>query len=265
MGLHVDQRGSGPPLVILPSFTLAAPAMATAFEPALGPSPSWRRLYVDLPGTGASPAVEPTTDAVLEAVTATIAEHLGGERFALAGWSYGGYLALELARRRSTQVAGVLLVCTGERIRPADRDLTGVLPSSPQAGWLDRVDPALHRHFEVSIGLQTREVAERVAAVLAANPPSDDGYLTSLRTHGFALANEGGREPVAVPACLVGGRSDRVAGHRGVLALLDRFPLGDVALLAEAGHYLPVEFPQQFGAITQHWLERCRAANADGG
>ncbi len=124
--------GRGHPTVVLPSFSLDGRSMARAFEPAFlaqdaaaDPSGGVARIYLDLPGTGASPAAHPTSDAVLDAATTTVDDTVGAAAFSVVGWSYGGYLALGLLRRLADRVASALLVCTGTRIGPADRDLSG--------------------------------------------------------------------------------------------------------------------------------------------
>ena len=99
MTLHVQPHGKGRPLVVLPSFSLNHAAMATTVEPVFADLHGWRRLYVDLPGTGGSPPGEPRSDAILDAVVGTIRAELGDERFAVIGWSYGGYLAAGVTRR----------------------------------------------------------------------------------------------------------------------------------------------------------------------
>ena len=85
--------------------------MAAAFEPVFAGAGDLCRIYIDLPGTGDSPPVEPHSDAVLEAVEETIESMIGAAPFLLAGCSYGGYLAAGLARRTPTHIAGLLLVC----------------------------------------------------------------------------------------------------------------------------------------------------------
>ena len=74
MALNVDVLGEGDPLVVLPSFSLGRRAMARAVEP-FSVGDRWARLYVDLPGTGSSPAGEPHSDAVLDQVVGTVEEH----------------------------------------------------------------------------------------------------------------------------------------------------------------------------------------------
>ncbi len=263
MALNVDVLGEGEPLVILPSFSLDHRAMARAVEPAFSAVDGWARLYVDLPGTGSSAAGEPHSDAVLDEVVETVEEHVGGSGFAVVGWSYGGYLAAGLSRRLPGQVRGLMMVCVGLKIRPADRDLTGVLDSTPEADWLSGVPVHLHDHLRHAVGHQTVEVGHRVAAVLEANGSTDDAYLAALRSEGFALSDEDTPTDVDTPACLVTGRRDRVVGYVDLFRALGRLRQADYVSIASAGHYLPVEEPHRFAAIIRAWLRRCRPDSND--
>ena len=266
MPLHIDRRGSGLPLLVLPSFGFDSGALAAVVEPVFGPDgdTGWDRRYVDLPGTGRSRPVEPRSDAVLEAVAQTVTEEVGDRPFAVAGWSYGGYLAAGLARRLPGQVAGLLLVCTGFRIRPEDRDLTGVLGSVPETGWLGQAPAHLREHFASAVGLQTADVVRRLVEVLALNRPADDDYLAALRRDGFPLSDEDSPTVLDGPVSFLTGRRDRLAGFRGLFAALGSFPNADYVAAADAGHYLPVETPELFAATTRRWLDRCRP-NLSGG
>jgi pimeloyl-ACP methyl ester carboxylesterase len=258
--LHVEQRGAGPVLLVLPSFRFDSGAMAAVVEPALAPAPEWTRLYVDLPGTGGSAPVEPHSDAVLDAVVEAVRTTVGDRRLAVAGWSYGGFLGAGLVRRLPEQVVGLQMVCSGFRIRPQDRDLSGALPSSPEPGWLDTTPPHLQEHLAAAVGDQTAEVAARVTDVLGLIGPGEEDYLTRLQRDGFVLADQDATTSLDGPVSLVAGRRDRLAGFRGVLSALDACPRAEFALAAEAGHYLPVEDPEFFAAATRRWLRRCRAA-----
>jgi pimeloyl-ACP methyl ester carboxylesterase len=154
--------GTGRPIVVLPSLGLGHSAMRVAFEPAFSSATDWSRRYLDLPGTGGSPPGEPTSDAVLADVIATLDAALGtDESFLVAGWSYGGYLAAALAQRMPERVAGLLMVCSGFKIRPADRDLSGVLASSPEPGWLASAPSRLHEYLSTAVGCQTATAANR--------------------------------------------------------------------------------------------------------
>jgi pimeloyl-ACP methyl ester carboxylesterase len=255
--LHVQPHGSGRPLVVLPSFSLDHAAMGAAVEPVFAHLSGWRRLYVDLPGTGDSPPGAPQSDLVLDEVINTIRAELGDEGFAVAGWSYGGYLAAGVTRRLPEQVSGLMMVCTGFKIRPEDRELTGVLASAPQSGWLARVPPDLHNHFIHAVGSQTAEVAERIAAALDRNGPTDEAYLASLRADGFALSDEAAPTPCRAPVCFLTGQRDRVIGFASLFDALGSYDHGTYTSIGNAGHYLPLEHPAVFAATTQSWLAQC--------
>jgi pimeloyl-ACP methyl ester carboxylesterase len=256
--LHSHAEGTGQPIVVLPSLGLDQSAMRAAFEPAFSNATGWSRIYLDLPGTGGSPPDEPTSDAVPADVIATLDAAVGtDEPFLVAGWSYGGYLAAALARRMPERVAGLLMVCSGFKIRPGDRDLSGVLGSSPEPGWLASVPSGLHEYLSAAVGCQTAAAASRVAAVLAASGPVDESYFDVLRADGFALSEEDQATACERPASFLCGRRDRIAGYRGVFESLGRFPDADYVLAAEAGHFLPVEQPYLFEGAVRSWLGRC--------
>jgi pimeloyl-ACP methyl ester carboxylesterase len=260
--LHVRVEGTGLPLVVLPSFRFSEAAMRAVFEPPLAEleragGEGFGRIYVDLPGTGGSPATEPNSDAVLGQVRAAVDSVIGpDERFALAGWSYGGYLAAGLARRIPHRVSSLLLICTGPRIRPQDRDLSGVRRSTPGPGWLDDVPADLRDHFDVAVGQQTAAVGRRLAAVLQQNGPTDEPFLEELRAAGFALTDEATSTSYDGPATLVAGRRDRIVGYAGTVQLFTEMEHADLVVMAEAGHYLPVEVPDRLAGAVRSWAAR---------
>jgi pimeloyl-ACP methyl ester carboxylesterase len=99
--LAFDRTGTGAPLVLLHALGLSraswdpvVPMLAEQFDV----------LAVDLPGFGESPSlpvgVEPSPGALAAAVAAFL-DDLGVERPAVVGNSVGGWVALELAARRS--------------------------------------------------------------------------------------------------------------------------------------------------------------------
>ena len=262
MTLHIQEQGESNdnPIIVLPSFGFDHASMAAAIEPVFAELSGWRRLYVDLPGTGDSPAhCPPLSDAVLDAVVTTVQAELGDRRFALLGWSYGGYLATGVPRRLPDQVGGLMLVCTGFKIRTQDRDLSGVLASDPQVGWLDQVPSHLREHFAHAVGLQTGEVARRIISALHTTGPMEETYLASLRAEGFALSDE--NEPTAcnAPVCFVVGKRDRVVGYASLLDSLGKYDFASYTCISGAGHYLPLEQPDVFTVITKGWLEQCES------
>ncbi len=254
----------GEPVLCLPGFGMDRSVMAAAMEPALGLRPGFRRIYVDLPGHGESPAGVPSSAAVAHALAAFIDDQLAGGPVLLAGWSYGGYLAAALARRQPAAVTGLLMICAGIRIRPEDRDLPeqsepagpAGLAADPGLGhWLDGVPTGLRDHLGMAIGNRNAEVARTVAAALAASLPGDEEYQDRLRSHGYQLPDEGDPARYHGPACLIAGREDRIGGYADQFRALARFPAASYSLVPDAGHYLPFEQPATFRAIVLDWLD----------
>lgn len=259
MILSAQVYGEGPLLVLLPWFGLSSGVMAAACEPAMSAA-GWRRAYLDLPGTGKSAPVEPRSDAVASAVADTVEALAGGGRAAIAGCSYGGYLAAELARRHPDRVAGLLMICSGVKILPAERDLSGVLPPEPEPGWLEAVPAQFRAHLAQAVGRQTRRVGDRLAEALRANGPADEPYLRVLRATGYQLAAESELPALSVTATVAAGRRDRIAGFRDQFNLAIGNTAADYVLFHDVGHYLPFEQPERFRALALGWLERCRSA-----
>jgi pimeloyl-ACP methyl ester carboxylesterase len=256
MVLAVRDLGAGRPIVLLPWFGLDGGVTALAFEPVFAETTEWRRIYVDLPGTGGSTAVAPNSDAVLDAVRETVKSVLGPEPYLLAGCSYGGYLAAGLARRDPDRVEALLLVCAGVKIQPADRNLARLVPSTPEPHWLDDVPEPLREHFAHGIGGQSRSAAGRVLHAFAVNGPSDENYLDLLRSTGYRLSDENAAAIHPGPTTLIAGRRDRIAGYLDLFDALDRYPDAGYHALDDAGHYLPFEQPETFAGIVRDWLRR---------
>jgi pimeloyl-ACP methyl ester carboxylesterase len=254
MALRTTIVGMGAPVVLLPWYAHDAAVMALAFEPVFAGTTGLRRIYLNLPGTGGSPAVEPTSDAVLDAVQDAVEAEIGTAPFTLVGCSYGGYLAAGLARRLPDRVQRLALVCSGVRIRPEHRNLDRVLPPIPEPGWLDGAPQRWHDHFTLAIGHQTAPAADRVAEAFRVRGPTDDDYLDRLRASGYPLSDEDSLATYECEVLLVVGRRDQIGGHLDQFDTLDRCPRGSYVALAEAGHYLPFEQPAAFRALMQGWI-----------
>lgn len=253
VSLSAVAHGSGRPVVVLPGFGLDARFTAALTEPAMSDVVGHRRIYVSLPGAGSPSDREPSSDAILAALTSWIGTELGNEPFALLGYSYGGYLASALARRLHPQIDRVLLVCSGVKIEPSQRDLTGVLPPTTEHGWLDPCPAELHEHLTHAVGRQCRAVGDRLASAFREMTPADNGFLTELRTR-YRLSDEQSLLRLDQPVTFVAGRRDRIAGFRDQFAACASCPNGSYLLVAEAGHYLPAEVPSVFRAIVTRWM-----------
>src|SRR5262245_22417502 len=109
--MHYEECGEGRPILMLHGMPADHRQMMYEMEPFFAQRSGWRRLYPDLPGMGQTPGADSiaTQDDMLRMTLAFLAALAPGERFVVAGVSYGGYLARGVVYRRRLQLDGVLL------------------------------------------------------------------------------------------------------------------------------------------------------------
>ncbi len=259
MSLAFDVIGDGdtPPIVCLPMFGTTRAVTAAALGPAFAGSRR-RQVFVDVPGHGGSPpTAEATSEAVLDAVSSFIDAHDDGRGVLLAGCSYGAYLAAAVARRWPKKVRGLFLVCPGVHVAPEDRDLPSLQAADDEPGWLDEVAPEFKNHLDVGMGRRSRAFAAQVSELLVSGTSGDAEYRDRLHGKDFALRDDDARVRYDGPTTLVVGRQDRIVGFADQYRQLELYPNGTIAVLDEAGHYLPFEQPELLRALAQEWLRRC--------
>jgi pimeloyl-ACP methyl ester carboxylesterase len=245
--LHVERRGSGRPLLLLHGlggdwrvWSPVLDALAAAREV----------LAVDLPGFGASPALDggsPPTPARLAAAVAAELDRQGLGSVDVAGNSLGGWVALELARLgRARSVAAIapaglwghaLGPRRGRGVRGLPRPLRALLPWLVCAGPLRRVAlMAVVAHPE---RVPARAARRIVRAYLEA--PGFAAVNAAMRA-GFLRAADVGR--LGVPVTIAWAAHDRlVAAPRGGV------PGARVTVLDDAGHLAMWDQPAEVAAL----------------
>ncbi len=109
--IYYEEFGSGRPLLMLHGWPADHRQMVYDMEPLFQNRDGWRRIYPDLPGMGKTSGADWIThqDHMLDVVLEFIDAIAPGQRFSVAGTSYGGYLARGVIYRRIAQVDGLLL------------------------------------------------------------------------------------------------------------------------------------------------------------
>lgn len=227
--------------------------MLDPFEQVFEDRHHWRRLYLDLPGMGATPAPEwcGSTDDVFRVVR-TAVEALVPRPYVAIGESYGGYLARGLAAAAPDQVEGLGLLCPMIVAERSARDL-------PPSVTLVRDDDLRHMagsEFDDVAVVQTAETWRRTQAEvlpgLAAADPLATARIRADWTGTFPL------EPHVFdrPTIFLTGRQDSDTGYRDAWRLLESYPRATFAVLDRAGHNLQIEQQALFTALTSEWLDR---------
>ena len=252
MPLHVEARGSGPPLVVLHGFTQTG-RLWGRFGDLLAASHTL--VAVDLPGHGESGTVRADLPATADLVAEAVRTAVGDEPCALLGYSLGARVALHVAigaalpLRRLVFIgvtAGIEDPQARERRRQSDDAMADALEASGDVEQF--VDTWLQGPMFERLARGDAGRAERLHNTAS-------GLSSSLR-----LCGAGTQEPVwerlptlACPVLAMAGSDDvRFASHALRVARL--VPEAVVSLVPGGGHAAHLAQPEQTGRIVRHWL-----------
>jgi pimeloyl-ACP methyl ester carboxylesterase len=255
-----EVRGEGRPILLIHGWSADRGYMLADLEPIFDEHPGWQRIYLDLPGHGATPAPEwlSTQDHMLSIVRDFIDVVLPEGSFAIAGSSYGGHVALGLIRSIPDRLSGAGFLVPAVPAPDGALDAADALvlfedtsifaDLAPDEEWM-RDTLVVHERWMVDeIRLHDMPAYRR----------ADYGFLARLETH-LLPTGAAGRPgpPLDRPSLILTGRQDATVGCRAAWALLDEFPRATYAVLDMAGHQLGrIERPGPFRALVGDWLER---------
>jgi pimeloyl-ACP methyl ester carboxylesterase len=251
VAIFYETYGSGRPIVMLPGI----PSDHNIMEPLFTQRNGWQRLYPDLPGTGRTPGVDrlATNDQMLDAVLAFIDAVIPNQRFVLAGYSYGGYLARGVVYHRTASIDGVLLCAPAVTAPPAEAHLPQrtTLVEAPQL--LEGLEPGIASLMVV----QSPTVVEEVREVQAEARLANHDFLARLDAAGpFSFDVDQLPAPFGGPTLILTGRRDHICGYRDAWNLLDTYPRATFAVLDRAGHFMNIEQDVLCHTLMHEWLDR---------
>jgi pimeloyl-ACP methyl ester carboxylesterase len=261
--LAAGVTGEGVPLVLLHAFplssamwepqTVALAAVARVVTPdqcGFGDSPP-------VPGTRAhAPSLDDAADDV-----AALLDRLGLHEVVLGGLSMGGYVAMAFLRRHPGRVRGLLLADTkagadppaarDNRLRIADR-----LDTEGTADVL--VEEVLPGLTGPTTAAERPAVVARIRGMVEAAPPAAAAWAQrAMAARPESLDVLRGTD---VPAAVVRGDEDGLAGPADVAAMVEALPQGRLELLPGAGHLTSLEVPAEFERVVRELLARVELA-----
>ncbi|PYH91836.1 alpha/beta-hydrolase [Aspergillus ellipticus CBS 707.79] len=263
--LSAHEIGDGLPVLIIHGWQMEGKAEEVDFEPIFSNTPGLRRIYVDLPGMGTTPANDvKDLDDMYHRLGQFIDSRLGKGRFLLIGSSCGGYLARAIAQKYIDQVDGLLLRVPLIEPNDSTRDLDAFRPLVANEQLMSNMS-AEDKTLLGNVLVQTPAYVETMKAkyegvyVPAVNA-SDTTVLDPIRADAqryqlsFSLD-----EPSAkffAPTLVVCGRQDESVGYRDSLRLLDLYPRSTFVVLDRSTHGLPIDDNGVFGALVRDWIFR---------
>ena len=220
--------------------------------PGLSSTPElWDGVRAALPVGIVSEALE---NPALEDIDAIAAEILASAPplFALAGFSFGGYVALAIAAQAGERIERLALISTGANADSPDaaasrERLIGIAQSDYESidGRMTRFllhpdraeDPAIQAvrsRMSRDYGA-ARFIAQQRAAMAR---PIRDPVLASIR----------------VPTLIVVGREDRITPLAQHEEMARRIPAADLVVFEHCGHLAPLEAPAEVAAALTQWM-----------
>jgi pimeloyl-ACP methyl ester carboxylesterase len=263
--LSAHEIGEGLPVLIIHGWQMEGRVEELDFEPIFNKTPGLRRIYVDLPGMGTTPAnrVKDLDDIYLRLVQ-FIDSRLGRSRFLLVGSSCGGYLARAIAQKYIEQVDGLLLRVPLIEPKDSMRDLDAFKPLVANEQLMSNIsaeDRTLLGNVLVQTPAYVKTLKAKYEAVfLPAEKAADNRVLNPIRTDphryqlSFSLDNENAK--FFAPTLVVCGRQDESVGYRDSLRLLELYPRSTYVVLDRGTHGLPIDETSVFEALVRDWIIR---------
>ena len=259
MALNVQVVGDAgdPAVLMLHGNPVDHRILRAPIERVFASRPGWRRVYVDLPGYGASSASEQIrgSDDVLAVVLELLGDVAGDRPALLIGQSWGAYLANAAAEARPDVVAGLAMLCPMTVPDRAQRDVPPHPDVELEEGVGAGADPDDLREFREIAVVQDAHHWEFFAESVLPGLKAADPDAVSRIEEGYALAPTGA-PPFAGPALIVAGRQDSVVGFRDAERFADGLPQATFVVLDGAGHHAHLEREQVVDALLGDWLER---------
>lgn len=193
-----------------------------------------------------------TQDETMQAMAARVLA-AAPERFALAGLSMGGYLALEIVHNAPDRVERLALLDSQARADTAlaSRRRRGLIELS-QKGQFKGVTPKLLPLFLAGYNLDNAELVGTVQAM--AESVGKDAFIRQQK----AIMGRSDLRPylheIACPTLILAGRDDALTPPPLQEEMAGAIPRADLVILSRSGHLSTIERPSAVNAALRNWL-----------
>ncbi len=202
----------------------------------------WARQVVDLSDVAHPELGDLTVDDTLAGMAARVLAH-APPRFAVAGVSLGGYVALEMVRQAPDRIDRIALFGTRATMQTRPRTVgeQGMLATAPHADPM--LTPIISGPVQAMAERVGAEVFERQQRALLARPDIDPAIAA-----------------VHMPTLVAVGDRDRICLPDDARELADRIPDARFHVLRQCGHLAPMERPGEVTMLLRDWLRDGRRA-----
>jgi len=253
----VDGPKDGTPLVLLHGFPLDHTMWDDQKD--LGDL-GFRLVLPDLRGHGKSPTFdEPSTMARCADDVFRLMDHLGFPRFVLAGFSLGGYVALQMTVQAPERIEGLIL--TDTRAEPDSAEGKAGRAKTIQALQTDGMKALVESMVPKFLTERGREkhpdVVERLTRTILRNPVK--GAIHALE----GMAERPDQRPnlakIRAPTLIVVGAEDKLTPPEAAIAMKAAIPDSQIRILTGAAHLSTLEAAEAYNHVVGDWLKALKA------
>ena len=190
----------------------------------------------------------------LDTVEAIAAAHLAQlpARFWLAGFSFGGYVALAMLAQAPERVQGIAMLCTAPFAdsEAAAQKRLAALDAVAQGRYFELVAAAVANTFHPDSLANAPLMAARQAMVQDYGPERYAAHVraTAARPDRSALL-DGSR-----PTLVLAGSHDKLFTPEALAAYAARIPGAQQRVVGPAGHLAPMEQPRAVAEALAQWM-----------
>jgi pimeloyl-ACP methyl ester carboxylesterase len=176
------------------------------------------------------------------------------ERFALAGLSMGGYIAMEVLRQAPERVARLALLDTTARpdTDEASRDRRRLIGLA-QAGRFGEIPALLWPRLVSPRRLDDLDLKEAILPMMA-----EAGPEVFIRQQYAIIGRPDSRDmlsSVEIPTLILVGEDDAITPPEVAREMADRVEWASLVVIPETGHMSSLERPEQVSEALRRWLE----------
>ena len=175
------------------------------------------------------------------------------ERFALAGLSMGGYVALAIMRKAPGRVTRLLLAHTSAR--PDTAEQGGGRQAAIAAVGAGKFDRVVERLLGATVHpsrLADVLMLQRIEAMLRRIGP--DRFVHQQRATASRPDSRPGLDAIAIPTRIIAGDTDRVVPPDNALELAAMVRDATLTMIDDCGHLSPIERPDRFNHALLDWI-----------
>jgi proline iminopeptidase len=236
----------------------------TYFQPGLDPlGDIFQLVYYDHRGNGRSgrPPKDTMTHAQFAADAEALAKHLGFDKIAVLGHSYGGYIALEFALRYPYMLSHLILFDTA----PANNYMEEIMNNAIRMGATEEMLQSLQTDITSNEEMRQQlmtitplyfkkyipEIANRLLENVIINISGDaaEGELEA-----YNMTPRLGE--IQIPTLILVGRYDFICPPSQAEIMHDGIPNSELVIFENSGHFAYVEEPDAFFKTIREWVRK---------